>query len=85
MVVAGMRGGQQMLVAVLDPTHRVVEFQGQRRQDDLFRVEPGLGSETAADIGRDDADAALLEIEDLGQCDTDGVRRLRRGVEHDFI
>ena len=55
MVVAGMRRGQQMLVAILDPAHRVVEFEGQRGEDDLLRIEPRLRAEPAADIGRDDA------------------------------
>ena len=74
-----------MLVAVLDPAHRVIELERQCRQDDLFRVEPGLGPEAAADIGRDDADAALLDVEDLGQCDAHGMRRLGRGIDNDFV
>ncbi len=84
-MVAGMRRGQQMLAAVLDPAHRVIELERQCRQDDLFRVEPGLGPEPAADIGSDDADAALLDVEDLGQCDAHGMRRLGRGVDHDLV
>ena len=37
MVVAGVRRGQQMLAAVLDPAHRIVEFEGERGEDDLLR------------------------------------------------
>ncbi len=84
-VIAGMRRSQQMLVTVLDPAHRVIELQCQCRQDDFFRVEPGLGPEPAADIGRDDADAALLEIENFGQCDAHRVRRLGRSIDHDLV
>ena len=74
-----------MLAAILDPAHRVIELQGQRGQDDLFRVEPRLGPEPAADIGGDDADAALLEIEELAQRDAHGMRRLGRGIDHDLV
>ena len=84
-VVAGMGRGQQMLAAILDPAHRAIELQGQRRHDDFFRVEPRLWSEPAADIGGDDADAALLEIEDLAERDAHRVRRLGRGIDHDLV
>ena len=85
MMVAGMRRGQQMLVAVLDPAHRVVEFQRQRGEDDLLRIEPRLGAEAAADIGRDDPDAALVDPENLADRDAHRVRRLGRGVDHDLV
>ena len=80
MMVAGMRRGQQMLVAVLDPAHRVVEFERQRGEDDLFRVEPRLGPEPAADIGRDDPDLALVEPRISADRDPHRVRRLGRGL-----
>src|SRR6201996_2327293 len=84
-VVARVRGRQKMLGTVLDPANRMIELERQCCQDDLFRVEPRLGPEPAADVGRDDADAALLEIEYLGHCDTHGVRYLSRRIDHDLI
>ncbi len=85
MMIAGMGGGQQMFVAVLDPAHRVVELQRQRREDDLFRIQPRLGTEAAADVGCDHPDAALLETQDIAERDTHRVRRLGRGVDHDLV
>ena len=85
MMIAGMGAGQQMFVAILDPAHRMVEFQRQRGEDDLFRIQPRLGSEAAADIGRHDPDAALLDPENLAERDAHRVRRLGRGVDHDFV
>ena len=68
-----------------DLAHRVIELQGQRCQDDFFRIEPRLRSEPTADIEGDDADAAFLETEKLGKRDAQGVRRLGRGMEHDLV
>ena len=74
-----------MLAAVLDPAHRMIEFERQCGEDDLFRVEPRLGSEAAADIGCDDADATQFDAEKLAQGNAHGMRRLRRGVDHDLV
>ena len=85
MVVAGMRGGLEMLGAVLDPAHRMVELQRECRQDDLLGVEPRLRPEPAADIGRDDPDGALVDAEDLAKGDPHGMRGLGRGIDHDLV
>ena len=85
MVVAGVRSRQQMLGAVLDPAHRMIEFQRQRRQDDLLGVEPRFGPKPAADIGCDDAYRAFVDGENLGNRDAHRVRRLGRGVDYDLI
>ena len=85
MVVAGMRRGQQVLVAVLDPAHREVEFEGQRGEDDLLRIEPRLRAEPAADIGRDDAQLAQRHAEDFADRDAHRMRRLGRGIDHDLV
>ena len=85
MVIAGVRAGQQVFVAVLDPAHRLIELQRQCREDDLFRIQPRLGSEAAADIGRDHPDAALLDPEQLAERDAHRVRRLGRCIDHDLV
>ena len=84
-MVAGMRPGQQVLVAILDPAHRVIEFERQRGEDDFLRVEPGLGAEPAADIGRNDAKPVLVDTESFGNRDANGMRRLGRAVDHDLV
>ena len=74
-----------MFVAILDPAHRMIEFERERGEDDLFRIEPRLRAEAAADIGRDDADAAQLDAENFADRDAHRVRRLGRGVDHDLV
>src|SRR5207248_396766 len=85
MMVAGMSAGQQILAAVLDPAHGVIEFERQRREDDLFGIKPRLRAKPATDIGRDDPDAALLDPEDLAERDPHRVRRLRRGIDDNLV
>ena len=85
MMVARMRAGQQMFVAILDPAHGMVEFQRQRGQDDLLGIQPRLGSKATADIGRDNPDAAFLDPEDFAERDAHRMRRLGRGIDHDLV
>src|SRR5205814_180051 len=85
MMVAGMSAGQQILAAVLDPAHGVIEFERQRREDDLLGIKPRLRAKPATDIGRDDPDAALLDPEDLAERDPHRVRRLRRGIDDNLV
>jgi hypothetical protein len=54
-LVAGMCRGQQVLVAIFQPADREIDFERQRRQDDLFRIQPRLWPKPATDIGRHDA------------------------------
>ena len=85
MVVAGVGGGQEMLAAVLDPAHGMIDFERERGDRRLFRRQSRLRAETAAHVGRDDADVALLEPEHLGQPQPDDVRHLGRGVDHELV
>ena len=74
-----------MLAAVLDPAHRMVELERQRRDGRLLGRQARLRAKAAADVGRDHADAALLEIEHLGQSQPDDVRDLRRAVDDELV
>ena len=74
-----------MLAAVLDPAHRVIELQRKRRQDDFLGVKSRLRAKPAADIGRNDANGALINAQILGNRDPHHMRRLGRGIDHDFI
>ena len=85
MVVAGVSGRQEMLAAVLDPAHGMIEFERERGDRRLFRRQPRLRPETAAHVGRDDANVALLEPEHLGQSQPDDVRHLGRGVDDELV
>ena len=80
-IVAGERGGHQVLAAVLHPLHR---FSGDDRPDDgqhVSRVDADLVAETAADVRRDDLDLVLGDAGDQRVDGAVGVRRLIRGVD----
>src|SRR5215472_3966959 len=74
-----------MLVAVLDPAHRMIELQRKRRQNDLLGVEPRLRSKPAADIRSDNPNGTLIDTQILGNRDPHHMWRLGRGIDHDFI
>ena len=54
-----------MFTAILDPPHRMVEFQRQSGQDDLLGIQSCLGPKATADVGRDNPNAAFLDPEDF--------------------
>ncbi len=85
MMIASVSAGQQMFVALLNPAHRVIELKRQRREYDFLGIEPGFWSKSTTHIGRDDSDTTLLEPENFTERDTQRVRRLRRGINHDLI
>ena len=76
-VLAAIGAGGQMLAAILDPAHRMAAAHRQPRQADFLRQQDALVAEAAADIGRDDADLALLDAEAFGQAVAHDVRHLR--------
>ena len=55
----------EMLAPVLDPFDRPSQQEACRRDRHLFGIENELCAKSAADIGRDDADAILVEPEQL--------------------
>ena len=84
-MIAGVDRRHQMLAAILDPAHRMIELERQRGDHHLLRREPRLDAEAAADIGRDDADAPLLDAECLGKAEAERVRHLGRAVDHELV
>ena len=61
MVLAAIGVGGEVLAPVLQPAHRLSEPQRQPAQRHVLGQQDGLVAEAAAHIGRDDADAALLD------------------------
>jgi hypothetical protein len=55
----GVRG--QMLPGILDPAHGMIEAQGQPRKGNLLPAQHALVAESATDVGRYDADVAVIE------------------------
>ena len=70
-------GGQEVLVAVLDPLHGPAQVEGGERDQDFLRVEQhDLRAEAAAGVGRDHLHAKLGKAEHARQPILDGEGRL---------
>ena len=76
-------GGDEGLVAVLDPLHRTTQVEGGEADHHLVLVEVVLQPEAAADVGGDDPDAVLGQAGDLGDAVADGVGRLAGGPDRE--
>ena len=76
-LVALLRRGREVLAPVLDPLDRRAELQRRRRHRDVLGIEHELGSEPAADVGRDDAGVGLAAPEEPHQRAVRHVRHLR--------
>ena len=76
MVLAAIGAGGQMLAPVLDPAHRMAAVHREPAEADLLRQQDALVAEATADVGRDDADLALVEAETLGEAGAHDVRHL---------
>ena len=70
-------GGGEAFAAILDPFDRTAQQQRGRRDRQLFGIEWILGTEAAADIGRDDANALFRQTQGLDQDPLGLVRHLR--------
>ena len=66
-MLAAVRIRGQMLAAILQPAHGMVDLQRQPAERDLLAAQQSLVAEAAADIGRDDAHRAVLEPETFAQ------------------
>ena len=85
MMLAAIRVACQMFTPVFDPAHRTFEPHRQISKADLFAEQDALVAKSTADIGRDDADHALIDAETFGKTVSDDVRHLRRGIDHDLL
>ena len=76
-LAALLRGGEEVLLAVLDPLDGAAEAHGDPGNEDLFRIEHhDFGAEAAADKGRNHAHLLFGEAEHRGKPVADGDRRL---------
>ena len=80
-LVARMRGGEEVLVPVLDPGKPAAQAPRQPHEHDVLREELHLLAEAAADIGRDDAQIGLRHAERVGEAGAQHVRHLHRAGE----
>src|ERR1700728_4929713 len=75
----------EVLSAVFYVAEWTLEGQCEPGDANFLRLQHAFVAEAAADIGRDDADASFLDPDALGQSDTDNVRHLCRGVNHELV
>ena len=85
MVFAAVGVGGKLLVPVLDPADRAVEADGEGGADEFFGQQDALVAEAAADVGRDDADLALVEAEAFGEAGLGDVRHLGGGGDDQLL
>ena len=57
--VAREAGGDEVLVAILNPLHRAADQEARRCGDHVARIDRNLVAEAATEVGRDDADVLL--------------------------
>ena len=61
MVLAAIGVAGQVLAAILDPAHRMAAAHRQPAERNFLGEQDPLVAEAAADIGRDDADLAMVK------------------------
>ena len=79
-VIAAVRIGEERLAAVGDPFHRAADALRRPQRHHFLGIDENLRAETAADIGRDDAQLVLGRHADEGGDDEPRHVRILRGV-----
>ena len=74
-----------MLAPVLDPADGMAAAKREPAEADFLGKQNALVAEAAADVGRDDADAAFLQAEAFGEAGANDMRHLARGMEHELV
>src|SRR5262249_61927158 len=80
-VIARLIVGDKAFGPARDPAHGTAQPARRPGDDPLFRIELALVAETAAHVGRDDAQRAFGNTELLRHLAANVMRRLRRTVE----
>ena len=83
-VVAGERGGRDVLDAVFDPLHRFAQHDAGDDRAHIPRVDADLVAEAAADVGADDADLRFRQARQQRHDGAHHVRSLRRHEGGEF-
>jgi len=80
-LITGMRGGEQILRAVLEPFDSSAEAEREPGDQDVLGVDVRLPAEATAEIGDDHAHARSAQAEQLRDRLGELVRSLRRGPQ----
>ena len=79
MMLAAIGVGDQVLAAIFQPAHRALHLPGQPGEQDFLAAQQALVAEAAADIRRDNADAAVVDTEAQSEPGLHRMRKLRGG------
>lgn len=83
MLVARVRGGEEVLVPVLDPGERPPQLAREPHQHDVFREQLHLLPEAAAHVRGDHAQIGFRNAQGIGQAGAQHVRHLHRAGQGD--
>jgi hypothetical protein len=84
-VVAGVNRRKQMLAPVLDPAHRMLDLQRDRRNSNVLRHDAIFSAKAAADVGSNDANLLFRKPEHPGQREPLDLAALRRQIHHELV
>ena len=84
-LLARMIGGDEMLVAVLDPFDRPREPQRREADQHVFRIELAAHAEAAADMAFEQMDGGERPAENLGKLLAIAVRDFRRAMQFEQV
>ena len=85
MMLAAIGVGGQVLTAILEPAHRMAAAKREPAEADFLGEQDSLVAKAAADVGRDDPDAAFLQAEAFGEAGANDMRHLACGMEHELV
>src|SRR5207244_2606485 len=80
-LVARMRGGEEVLAAVLDPAHGPPELAGEEGDQEVLGVDVALDAEAAADVGRHAAHARFRKAQNARGLAPHPMHDLGRGPD----
>ncbi len=84
LLLALLGGGQHVLEAVLDPSHRPGQPPREERDQDVLRIDDELGPEAAAHVGGEHAHLVGGQVEQVGDELADLVRHLGGGPHREL-
>src|SRR5580700_8256728 len=84
MVLAAIGVGSEMLAAVLQPAHRIIDALREPGQRHLLAAQQALVAEAAADVGRNDPECTMGEAEAFAQAGLHRMWKLGRSEEREL-
>ena len=84
-LVEALAGGGEVFQAVAGPFDRAPQLPRRGADENLLRIERALAAETAADIGRDHADAVARNVERRRQRIAHDAGHLRRRMQRQRV